>query len=168
MTLIKGSMREAIDSIYQILTEDEDLLRLLYYKPKSETGIDPFSSTLLNVKDMTDYWEIVNDRIVLAEKVSDLVEKPICRIYISAGRRRGKFESYVLATQEIVTTIYVHEDYEKDMRIARISDRLSKLLVLEHHNGMIGKLEYAGGNPRVAPIQYSKYEHIFEYTASKK
>lgn len=168
MTMVKGSMREAINSIYQILINDEEMLRLLWYLPKRETGIDPFSSNLLNVKDMPDYWEIVNERIVLAEKVSDLIEKPICRIYLSAGRRRGKFENYLLATQEIVATIYVHEDYETDMRISRISDRLNELIVLEQLNGMIGKLEYAGGNARVAPIQYSKYEHTFEYTTNKK
>lgn len=169
MAIKKGSMREVIDGIYQLLINDEELMRLLWYKPKRIDGIDPLSSTLLDVKDMGNYWEIVDERIMLAEKVNDLIEKPICRLYITSGRRRGVFDNYLLATQEIVITVYVHEDYESDMRSAWISDRINELIALEHVDGILGsRVEYVAGNARVAPIQYSRYEHIYQYVTGKK
>lgn len=168
MTIKKGSMREVISGINNILINDEELLRQLWYLPKDVTGTDPLDTTLLDVKSLANYWDIVNQRIVLAEKVDDLEEKPICRLYISSGRRRGVFNNYLLATQEIVITIYVHEDYELDARTESISDRISELLALEYIDGAIGRIDYVGGNPRVAPISYKKYEHIYEYTTSKK
>lgn len=177
MAIEQGSMREVINNIYQVLINDEILLRLLWYKPKRETGKDPLDGiepltdppTLPHVKDMATYWDIVDERVMLAEKVNDLVEKPICRLYISPGRRRGLFNNYLLASQEIVISVYVHEDYEVDMRSAWISDRINELIVLEYVKGTMNKrFEFVAGNARVAPIQYSKFELIFEYTTSKK
>lgn len=168
MVIKKGSMREVISSINDILINDEDLLRLLWYYPEEISGTDPLDTSLLNVKDMANYWDIVNERIMLAEKVDDLVVNPICRLYISSGRRRGVFNNYLLATQEILITIYVHEDYEFDMRSEWISDRINELLVLEHVQGSIGRIDYVAGNARVAPIKYTRYDHIFEYVTGKK
>lgn len=168
MVIKQGSMKEVINHIYQILINDEELLRLLWYEPLSTTGIDPLDTTLLNVKDMADYWDIVNDRIMLAEKVSSLVDKPICRLYISAGRRRPVFNNYLLSSQEIVISMYIHEDYEADGRSNDISDRINELIALERLNGTIGKVEFAAGNARVGVKQYRRYDIIFEYTSRKK
>ena len=169
MAIKQGSMREVVSNIYQLLINDEQLLRLLWYKPQQLDGIDPLDPSLLNVKDMADYWDIVNNRIMLAEKENDLLECPICRLYISAGRRRPVFNNYLLATQEIVISMYVHEDYEMDMRSAWISDRINELIALEYVEGAMNqRMEFVAGNARVAPIQYRRYDLIFEYTASKK
>lgn len=175
MTIKKGSMREVVNNIYQLLINDEELMRLLWYLPKQFTGKDPLEGMnisnveLLDVKDMADYWDIVNNRILLAEKENDLLENPICRLYISAGRRRPVFNSYLLATQEIVISMYVHEDYELDMRSAWISDRINELIALEYIEGSMNqRMEFVAGNARVAPLQYRRYDLIFEYTASKK
>lgn len=168
MAIKKGSMREVVNNIYQLLINDEELLRLLWYRPQQLEGIDPLDENLLNVKDMADYWDIVNQRIMLAEKENDLLEKPICRLYISAGRRRGVFNNYLLATQEIVISMYVHEDYEMDMRSAWISDRINELIALEYIEGGIGKMDFVAGNARVAPLQYRRYDLIFEFTTGKK
>lgn len=169
MTIKQGSMREVVSNIYQLLINDEQLLRLLWYKPQQLDGIDPLDPSLLNVKDMADYWDIVNNRIMLAEKENDLLEFPMCRLYISAGRRRPVFNNYLLATQEIVISMYVHEDYEMDMRSAWISDRINELIALEYVEGAMNqRMEFVAGNARVAPIQYRRYDLIFEYTASKK
>lgn len=169
MAIKKGSMREVINNIYQLLINDEELLRLLWYKPIQLEGIDPLDTALLNVKDMADYWDIVNNRIMLAEKENDLINDPICRLYISAGRRRPVFNNYLLATQEIVISMYIHEDYELDGRSNAISDRVSELIALEYVEGAMNqRMEFVAGNARVAPIQYRRYDLIFEYTASKK
>lgn len=168
MVIKKGSMLEVIGSINSVLSTDEELLRYLWYAPEDVTGKDPLDETLLNIKDMANYWDIVNERIVLAEKVDDLVLNPICRLYVSAGRRRGVFNNYLLASQEIVISIYVHEDYEYDGRSMKISDRINELIALEHLKGSIGRIDFVAGNPRGAPTRYSKYEVIYEFTASKK
>ena len=169
MAIEKGSMREAINSVYQILVNDEELLRLLWYLPKRITGVDPLSPTIPNIKTMSNYWDIVEQRIMLVEKINDLEETPLCRLYITAGRRRGVFSNYLLATQEIAINLYTHEDYEVDMRSVWISDRINELLALQKDvNGVIGQIDYVAGNPRVAPIQYKRYEHIYEYTTGKK
>ncbi|WP_144509970.1 hypothetical protein [Bacillus sp. FJAT-22090] len=168
MVIKKGSMREVIKSVNDILINDEELLRSLWYLPEDVTGTDPMSSTLLDVKSLANYWDIVNQRIMLAEKVDDLEADPLCRLYISSGRRRPVFNNYLLATQEIVINVFVHEDYELDGRTEWIGDRLNELLALERLDGSIGMFEYAGGNPRVAPIGYKRYEHTFSYSTGKK
>lgn len=169
MAIKQGSMRQVINSIYQILINDDELLRLLYYYPKSANTRDPLDENLKSIKEREDYWDIVDERIRLAEKDDDLIEIDICRLYITQGRRRPVFGNYLLATQEIMISVYTHENYEQDMRSAWISDRINELIVLENIDGTLGeKLEYAAGNPRVAPIKYKRFDHIFEYTTSKK
>ncbi|HLG28301.1 MAG TPA: hypothetical protein VI423_10990 [Paenisporosarcina sp.] len=169
MSIEQGSMRQVIGNIYKILINDEDLMRLLYYFPKDATHFDPLDEELENIKDNVEYWDIVDDRIMLAEKDTDLNDKAICRIYISAGRRRPVFNNYLLTTQEIMISVYTHEKYEKDMRSAWLSDRINELLSLEYIEGTLShKLEYFGGNPRVAPSQYKRYDHTFEYVTKKK
>lgn len=78
------------------------------------------------------------------------------------------FNDYLLATQEISITTYVHENYEVDMRTAWISDRIQELLALEYVNGSFGRLDYVAGNARIAPNQYKRYDHTFEYVTKKK
>jgi len=165
----QGSMRQVVNNIYQILINDEELLRLLYYFPKSSIYLDPLDEELENIKDKEDYWDIVADRAILAEKSTDLINKAICRIYITQGRRRPVFGNYLLATQEVMISVYTHEEYELDMRSAWISDRINELIVSEYIEGtMSNKLEYAGGNPRVTVKGYKKFDHTYEYTTSKK
>lgn len=169
MAIKQGSMRQVVNNIYQILINDSELLRLLYYYPKDATNLDPLDAELEEIKDREDYFDIVDDRIILAEKDTDLVSKAICRIYITQGRRRPVFNNYLLATQEVMISVYTHEKYEVDMRNAWISDRISELIALEYIEGTLtSKLEYAGGNPRVTVKGYKKFDHVFEYTTNKK
>jgi len=170
MTIKRGSMKDVVNSIYQILINDEELLRLLYYLPKrkSKEKKEPLDSTLPNIKDRDDYWDIVDERIVLGEKVSEIIKDGICRIYISSGRRRPDYNSYLLAKQQIRIQIYVHEDYLSDLRLDSISDRLNELLCLERLNGAMGMFEYIGGDPISAPQQYQGYVHVYQYSTGKK
>lgn len=170
MAIDKGSMREVINHIYKILINDEQLMRLLYYYPKSTKQPDPLSVTTKtpNIIGHEDYWRIVEDRVMLAEKFSDIINKDICRIYITQGRRRPVFGNYLLATQEIMISIYTHENYETDMRSAWISDRINELIALADIDGMLGdKLEFVAGNPRVAPVHYKRYDSVYEYKTSR-
>lgn len=170
MALEQGSMRHVINSVYQILIKDEELLRLLSYFPKDGQNPDPLSEELPDLvdEDSDDYWNLIDERFKLAEKTSDLLEEPICRIYISSGRRRPVFNNYLHATQEILISIYTHENYESDMRSEWLSDRVQELLSLERIEGIYGKLDYVAGNPKVAPTQYKRYDQIYEFNTNKK
>lgn len=169
MSIEKGSMREVVSHIYRILIQDEELMRLLYYYPQSANHPDPLSEENPDIIGSETYWDIVEDRVLLAEKYSDIINKDICRLYITQGRRRPVFGNYLLATQEIMISIYTHENYETDMRSAWIADRINELIALTDIDGMLGdKLEYVAGNPRVAPIMYKRYDTLYEYTTGKK
>lgn len=177
----KGSTVEFFNNIYQKLINDEELLRLLTYLPngydsEGNFNLDPLDESLPtlvpNFETATDeeieaYWSLVNERVVLGEKTSDLESKSICRIYISEGRRRPVYNDYLMATQEVSIAIYIHETFDKDMRISRISDRIYELIALENIAGF-GKLEYQAGNPFEAPRHYRMYEHLFLMNVNKK
>lgn len=169
--LEKGSMRLFFNNIYTKLREDEELMRLLHYKPADymEKRPDPLDKSLPDIVDENsqEYWKIVEKTIKRSVKTSEIQEKGICRLYIYGGRRRSRFGNYLIADQEVVIDIFVHELFEKDARMDWIRDRINKLLVLERIVG-IGMLEFAAGNSRVAPIGYEKYELIYKFTASKK
>lgn len=169
MAIEKGSMREVVNHIYRILINDETLMRLLYHYPRSANRLDPLDTSIPNIIGSEEYWDIVEDRVKLAEKYSDIINKDICRLYITQGRRRPVFGNYLLATQEIMISIYTHENYETDMRSAWIADRINELIVLKDIDGILGsKLEYVAGNPRVAPVHYKRYDTIYEYVTGKR
>lgn len=175
MTYIKqGSTTSFFNLIYQELIKDEELLRLLVYLPQgydalNKYHVDPLDESLPNLVDFDsdDYWALTEERIVLGEKTSDLLEQKICRIYIYEGRRRPVFGNYAHATQEVNIDVYVHEEYDKDLRISRIGDRLNDLLALERIAGY-GKLEYKAGNPREAPTHYRRFLHQYIMNVGKK
>ena len=170
MAIEKGSMREVIDAVYQILINDEEVLRLLWYKPKRISGKDPLDPSLPNILELDEeaYWDIVDERIMLQPKVSDIVDNPICRLYITSGRRRSLSNNYYIAKQQIIINTYVHEEYLGDMRSESIADRLAQLLALENLSGAIGKLNHVKSDPYEAPTQYQRFQHVYEYTDMKK
>lgn len=173
MIIKQGSTLSFFNNIYQVLVQDEELMRLLYYLPRgydsnSVFHEDPLDIGLPNlVDDSEEYWNLVNERIVLGEKTSELLEDSLCRIYIYEGRRRPVFGNYAHASQEVNVDVFVHESYDKDLRITRIGDRLNDLLALERIAGY-GALEYKAGNPREAPTHYRRYLHQYTMNVGKK
>ena len=170
----QGSTVGFFTSIYQRLIEDEELMRLLKYNPKgydkegnySPDPLDPALPNLVDA-DSDEYWQLVDERIILGEKTSDLLESKLCKIYIYEGRRRPVFENYLVATQEVYIDIFIHETFDRDLRISRISDRINELIALERIAGF-GKLEYKAGNPREAPTHYRRFLHQYTMNVSKK
>jgi len=168
MAIQIGSMRNSINNIYQKLINDEELIRLLYYYPQSSTTPDPLDSSLPNLVDNESetYWEIVQERVLLTEKINNIEDKKLCRIYMFTGSRRPDYKNHLLVTQEVYIYVFVHEEYDKDLRLLWISDKIAELLALEPVAG-IGKLEYAGGDPRDAPKEYVSYEHRYRFSTKK-
>lgn len=164
-------MREHINTIYTTLIEDEYLMRLLYFKPRSpelNMPIDYNDRDTLVMLEREDYWDIVDDRVLTTTKSSEIEDKKaLCRLYIYPGRRKSRHNNYLLADQEIVIDILVHDSYSSDLRQQWISDRIDELIVLERLTG-IGKIEFVSGAPRQSPIGYDKYETVYLITDSKK
>lgn len=168
--LRQGSMRKFINNIWTVLRTDEELMRLLHYKPADyhKGRLDPLDKSLPDIVDDSEkYWDLVENLIITGTKSSDIQENGICRIYLYAGRRRPRFGNFLVSDQEVVVDLFVHESFDRDDRLNWISDRINELLALESF-GSYGKLEYAAGNSRVAPIGYSKYEHLFTFVGNKK
>lgn len=168
----KGSMREHINTIYTALRKDEYLMRILYFKPLTEELNMPVdyenAEKTIPILDREDYWDIVDDRMLTTTKSSDIEDKKaLCRLYIYPGRRKPRHGNYLLADQEIVIDILVHESYSSDLRQQWISDRIYELIVLERLTG-IGKIEFVSGAPRQSPIGYDKYETVYLITDGKK
>lgn len=164
------SMYKNIIDIVQVLRNDEELLRLLHYKPENyaKKNLDPLDSSLPNILDIDKDWSIRDKVLKLVPKSSDLENEPICRIYLYAGRRDGNSGNYKVAKQQIVVDVLCHMEYENgDIRSMRISDKINDLLVHENITG-IGKIEYEDGLPIAAPVDYVGFRHYYQIGSSKK
>src|SRR5690554_6280148 len=134
------SMYKNIQDILNVLWHDEELLRLLYYKPKSlsKNIPDPLDPSLQNILDMPidKQWDIRDDVIMLTPKDDDIMGDRKCVIFAYLGDRRANRRNYQMADQQVVFDVYCHVDFENgDMRSSRISDRLNELFSLEHVTG---------------------------------
>lgn len=165
-------MHDNFMDILNVLRNDEDLLRLLYYPPKDLVkGIkDPLDSSLPNILDM-DKMKLKNIRdehIMKSAKTDDLEDKEICRLYVYMGRRRPDTVSYAVAKQQVIVDVLCHNDIENsDLRSNRIADRLSYLFAWEHITGL-GKMDYVDGNNINSPKEYIGYRHIYIFGGNKK
>ena len=168
----KGTMRRIINEIFTLFRRDEELMRLLNYEPEDHFKKipDPLDPSLPNIVDeySEKYWEIVENSIKTAIKSPNIELEAMCRIYLYAGRRRPDANSFLIANQEVVVDILVHDSFTKDMRLEAISDRVNELLALERIDGAYSWVEYVGGAPRHAPTFYSSYEHNFLFHMNKK
>lgn len=163
------TMYKNINDIFNVFYNDETLQRLLYYHPQNHIKgtPDPLDSSLDNILDIDEYGEIRNERILLIPQISDLEEKKICRIYLYAGKRKPVDNGYLYSNQEVIIDILCHNDYEKDLRSLRISDRVNELLIGNRITGF-GKVNYINGKPISAPLNYVAYSHVFEIGSMKK
>jgi hypothetical protein len=102
-------------------------------------------------------------------KTDDLTpDKPMCRIFLYAGRRTPDRGNYGISDQEVVIDLLIHESFENgDLRSYRIGDRLNKLLVAENITG-VGKINYYRGTPISSPRSYIGYQHVYEFGSVKK
>ena len=149
-----------MSAIYKVVTSDEEMLRLLYYKPQNGLD-DPLSPSKTNVLDMPNSYEIIDEFIKFAPKVDDLTEKNICRLLFYPGRR-SPTRNQQTSSQEFVFDIFVHiDDFQmKDLRQEKIVDRLNKIMFGKRIMGL-GKVESNGGNPIKSPANYIAYQIVY-------
>jgi hypothetical protein len=158
-------MKKYYDDIFKVLIQDEELLRLLYYKPVDRLD-NPLNGLKPNIKTLPEdeYWAIIDDRIVSAPKFNDIEkpeDDPKCRLFFYLGYgNQGNNPQFF--KQEIVFEVFVHFDYENmDRRTALICDRLHKIINFKAITGM-GKTKPVQRKPIPAPNDYIGYSLIYE------
>lgn len=164
-----------MNNIEKVLIADEELLRLLTYKPmgydeQTHTEIpDPLSSDLPNLVDTTskDYWNLVRDRIRKGDKRTNINDDSKCVIYLQEGRERSVWGNAFQVDQEVILSILVHEDYEDDWRMSRIRDRVYELLIHRQEMAGFGKFESVGGDPRDAAKGFRRIDYRMTFTNNK-
>ncbi len=166
-------MYKNIQDILKAVRFDEELLRLLYYKPEDYLSktLDPLDERLPNILDMDlgKQWEIRDERIMVTPKDDDLTNKRICRIFVYFGDRSPQRGNYKMAEQDLIVDVICHSDFENgDIRSTRIGDRLNQIFALSNVTG-VGKMNYVRGRllNRV-PSQYVGFQHIYSLGSTKK
>jgi hypothetical protein len=152
---------ETLETVYGILSNDEHLLRLLYYHPKNYSD-DPLSPSKPNVKDIDTDWSIRRDIIKKSKVVKDLTaDTKINRVLIYAGRRIPYRGNYMLADQEIVIDNLVRiEDDDVDFRQLKINDRINDLIFNQKITNF-GKVTCESSSPIAAPDGFVGYRLIY-------
>lgn len=159
------SMRKHMVDIYKVFSTDETLLRLLYYKPENAAD-DPLDSSKPNILDMTDKWDIIQDRIKTTSKVDDLDDEAKCRLLFYSAGRNGT-NNYLVADQEIKIDLLVHYYFEDvDLRMSWICDRVNELMFDQRITGY-GKVDFKNGKPISAPNGYVGYQLLYQFGSGK-
>ncbi len=156
-------MRDNMMDIRKVFVSDENLLRLLYYKPINylDDPLDPLKPNILDMNE-SEKWEIIDDVIVPTFKISDLDTSEKCRIlfYPVARRNTG---NYLLSSQSLAIDILTHVSFDGvDMRLSWICDTVNNLLFKNKITG-VKDMGFSGGdlirpNP---PKNYVGYQLIY-------
>jgi hypothetical protein len=168
----------------KLLRNDENLLRLLYYKsnsfsddifqitstrkritpPPGSTDPSPTDTYVGGIVSNTLRHTLVYSTI----KVSDLTlnSTQSCRLLFYLGNRAPSRNSRY-PTQEMVVDIYVHTDIDKvDYRLAKLCDYVTELIDEKQIAG-IGKASTTGGNAITLNASYIGYRLYFEFGSEK-
>lgn len=159
------NMRENLIRVYRKLMADEELLRLLYYKPENSVDdpLDPLKENVLD-KPETEKWDIIEDVIAKTENLDGMDEDRKCRVLMYLSTRRPSGGNYWVSDQDLVLDVVVHKDFDdKDFRMAWISDKLNEILFNNHVAGT-GKLRFVNGTPISVPDGYVGYRLIYSFS----
>lgn len=178
-------------SLNNLFRNDENLLRLLWYKSKSydddifqitterpritvpwttDHKLDTTVPWVESVEDPGKMAEIIDSIIISTMKYTDLTTTPTqkCRLCFSLGNR-GNTNNPRLAYQEMVFNIYVHTEIDKvDYRLAKICDYLTRLIA--KNNRIIGTDKVVERLARPFSInsdEYIGYQFVYEFGSTK-
>lgn len=143
---------------------DEDLLRLLHYKPlnRLDNPLDESKTNILD-KPVDDLWELIDFHLVPAIKIDDLVENQICRIFYYPGNGNPTNSTYLFSNQEYIFDVLVHNDFQiMDKRLEMICDRMNEL-VFNKRIGGIGKTLFKRRHPINTVKNYMGFRLIYEF-----
>ena len=164
-------MLKYLTDIHKLLAKDENLLRLLYYKPKSFDD-DPLSPLKPNIIGSDKEKSIVASSIVRSHKTTDLsLDNKICRLCVYPGQRDNKAykTSRLAADQDIVIDIYANiEAFDNiDFRLAKICDYVDERFFDQPITG-IGKMDFQAGRLiNTSPEGHFGYRLFYSFTSMK-
>ncbi|SNZ09939.1 hypothetical protein SAMN05421503_1428 [Terribacillus aidingensis] len=153
--------------IYNTLSSDESLLRLLHYPPEDlfNTQPDPLSEDLPNITEMDEEtkWNIIKKSIKKTKVTSDLTT-PQCRLMFYMGRRAADVNNDKYSTKQIIFDVIAHSDYEnEDFRTMRITDRICQLLLHQNVAGINKTKDAGGGQIANLPSEFVGYSNVFQF-----
>lgn len=163
--VISSKRKQKFMNVYNVLASDEKLLRLLYHDPMS----NPTSDKHENILDMESYdrQKIIDRHILTTSKSADMEEFRLCRVYIYLGKTRPSIRNYRVTKQEIIFDLFCHLDYEVDLRLEEVSDRISELMFNNRIKTGLGRVDYRTGYDFDAPRDYIAYRHVYEIGGTK-
>ncbi|MFL0361824.1 hypothetical protein ACH0BF_02245 [Pseudobacillus sp. 179-B 2D1 NHS] len=161
------------ENLYKRLSQDEELLRLLFYKAKHsgdnvlDKRIRPdilSSKTELSSGIPEDRrqraFEIIKDRIKPTNKYKDLEGEIKCRICAYLGDRIKEEKNHLYAKQEIIIDILVHHAYDEvDHRSLKIAEEIQRLLFQERTG--FGKNMYESMKRTELVPEYISYRLVY-------
>lgn len=164
-------MYKNIQDILNVVWNDEQLNRLLHYRPKrlSPQKLDPLDPLLPNILDVDEDWTIRNNVIKLTPKESDLTEMESCKLFVYLGDSIANRTNPLYANQSVIFDVLCPADFENgDFRSSRIGDRLNELFALTYVTG-IGKIDFARRRVLARfPNPYIGYRYEYETVEFKK
>ncbi|WEG18502.1 hypothetical protein PQ478_08470 [Alkalihalophilus pseudofirmus] len=164
-------LRQNMIEIFNVLRQDEELLRLLTYRAENiDDDILIVTSERPNILEMnpSELYKHVQDKIVFAPKFDGLDGAEKCRVLIYPNRRRST-GNYLAANQEIFIDVLTHNSFSNDFRMETICDRLSHLLFDKRITG-IQKVDFTEGgqiNFNALPTSYTGYRLAFTFGSLK-
>jgi|SRR5690625_779959 len=156
-------IRQHILEIFDALTTDESLLRLLYY-PSKNLMDDPLDSNKTDIlsMDRREISEIIDDRVKFTPNTDALDESKKCRICYYAGDRRKTANKYSM-DQEVVFDVITHRHFqETDLRLYRIVERIDYIIKNSNFSAF-GEVAEVDGHPFSVNEEYLGYRVIYEF-----
>lgn len=157
------NLRQNMQDVQAILTTDETLLRLLYYKPVA-AGDDPLDSGKPDIlaRPAADRDAIVGDVVRNVRNTDGLAAAEKCRLVFYPRLRRGT-SSHLIANQDVAFDIYCHYAFEQvDARSAWVADRVNEL-IFNKRLSSVGRTFLYAGNSISAPADYTAYRLIYTF-----
>ena len=156
--------------LWLLLSNDENLHRLLYYQAKNLDD-DPLSPDKTDILKQPDRWKITDERILRSPVTTDLTSTEICRVCVYPGRRYpgAANDNYLVANQDIIIEIYVHmEKYDKrDFRLSKLCDYIDKTFFDKKITG-VSSMKFKGGyNITSPPKGYIGYQLVYSFGSVK-
>lgn len=135
------NLHTLMSQIYQVILEDEKLLRLLHYVPKNQND-DPLSPDKPNITELppVEKFKIINEIVYFTDKKLELDLDPnFSRLNFYLGNRKP-YKAYSKATgrlgnnprlarQDVIFDIHTTTNINMiDMRLYSIIDRINNLI----------------------------------------
>lgn len=156
------NLRQNLIDIFNVIANDDQLLRLLYYPS------NPLDSAKSEVKALTEYKEIRKTRILRTPKSDDLTEENICRICMYMGNRYNG-NNHKFASQDIHLDVFAHVDTFdiNDARALWICDRVNELLSNQAVTGGWKMTSEKFGILGNSPKGYIGYRLVYQFESEK-